>query len=58
VLVLALVAGGLALTLRGQAERQALMADSGRLGAQALLAGELHRSLGALFDALPAAGAW
>jgi WD40 repeat protein/DNA-binding SARP family transcriptional activator len=45
VLVLALVAGGLALTLRGQAERQALVADSGRLGAQALLADELDRSL-------------
>jgi hypothetical protein len=45
VLVLALVAGGLALTLRGQAERQALVADSGRLGAQALLAAELDRSL-------------
>jgi hypothetical protein len=45
VLVLALVAGGLTLTLRAEAERQALMADSGRLGAQALLAGELDRSL-------------
>jgi hypothetical protein len=45
VLVLALVAGGLALTLRGRAEHQALVADSGRLGAQALLADELDRSL-------------
>jgi WD40 repeat protein/DNA-binding SARP family transcriptional activator len=45
VLVLALVAGGLALTLRGRAERQALVADSRRLGAQALLADELDRSL-------------
>ena len=51
-LVLALVAGGLALTLRGRAERQALVAerqalvaDSRRLGAQALLEDELHRSL-------------
>jgi DNA-binding SARP family transcriptional activator/energy-coupling factor transporter ATP-binding protein EcfA2 len=33
VLVLALVAGGLALSLRGRAERQALVADAGRLGA-------------------------
>ena len=45
VLVLALVAGGLALTLRGRAERQALVADSRRLGAQALLEDELDRSL-------------
>jgi WD40 repeat protein len=45
VLVLALVAGGLALALRGRAERQALVADSRRLGAQALLADELDRSL-------------
>jgi WD40 repeat protein/DNA-binding SARP family transcriptional activator len=45
VLVLALVAGGLALTLRGRAEHQALVADSRRLGAQALLADDLDRSL-------------
>jgi WD40 repeat protein/DNA-binding SARP family transcriptional activator len=45
VLVLALVAGGLALTLRGRAERQALVADSRRLGAQALLEDQLDRSL-------------
>jgi WD40 repeat protein len=45
VLVLALVAGGLALSLRGRAERQALVADSRRLGAQALLEDELDRSL-------------
>ena len=45
VLVLALVAGGLALTLRGRAERQALVADSRHLGAQALLEEELDRSL-------------
>ena len=45
VLVLALVAGGLALILRGQAEHQALVADSRRLGAQALLEEELDRSL-------------
>jgi hypothetical protein len=45
VLVLALVAGGLALTLRGRAERQALVADSGRLGALALTEDHLDRSL-------------
>jgi WD40 repeat protein/DNA-binding SARP family transcriptional activator/type II secretory pathway predicted ATPase ExeA len=45
VLVLALVAGGLALSLRGRAERVALVADSRRLGAQALLEDELDRSL-------------
>jgi WD40 repeat protein len=45
VLVLALVAGGLALSLRGRAERQALIADSRRLGAEALLTDELDRSL-------------
>jgi WD domain, G-beta repeat len=45
VVVLTLVAGGLALTLRDRAEHQALVADSGRLGAQALLADELDRSL-------------
>ena len=45
VLVLALVAGGLALTLRGRAERQALVADAGRLGALALTEDELDRSL-------------
>jgi WD40 repeat protein len=44
-LVLALVAGGLALTLRGRAERAALVADSRRLGAQALLEEQLDRSL-------------
>jgi hypothetical protein len=32
VLAMALVAGGLALSLRGRAERQALVADAGRLG--------------------------
>jgi WD40 repeat protein len=45
VLVLALVAGGLALTLRGRAERQALVADAGRLGALALIEDHLDRSL-------------
>jgi WD40 repeat protein len=45
VLILALVAGGLALTLRGRAEHQALVADSRRLGAQALLEDQLDRSL-------------
>jgi WD40 repeat protein/DNA-binding SARP family transcriptional activator len=45
VLVLALIAGGLALTLRGRAERVALVADSRRLGAQALLEDDLDRSL-------------
>jgi WD40 repeat protein/DNA-binding SARP family transcriptional activator len=45
VLVLALVAGGLALALRGRAEHQALVADSRHLGAQALLEEELDRSL-------------
>ena len=45
VLVLALVAGGLALTLRGRAERQALVADAGRLGALALTEDEIDRSL-------------
>jgi WD40 repeat protein/DNA-binding SARP family transcriptional activator len=44
-LILALVAGGLALTLRGRAERAALVADSRRLGAQALLEEQLDRSL-------------
>jgi WD40 repeat protein/DNA-binding SARP family transcriptional activator len=52
VLVLALVAGGFALALRGRAERQALVAqrqtvvaESRRLGAQALLEDDLDRSL-------------
>jgi WD40 repeat protein/DNA-binding SARP family transcriptional activator len=52
VLVLALVAGGFALTLRGRAERQTLVAqhqtvvaESRRLGAQALLQSDLDRSL-------------
>jgi dipeptidyl aminopeptidase/acylaminoacyl peptidase len=45
VLVLALVAGGLALSLRGRAQRQALVADARRLGAQALLEDDLDRSL-------------
>jgi WD40 repeat protein len=45
VLVLALIAGGLALTLRGRADHQALVADSRRLGAQALLEDQLDRSL-------------
>ena len=44
-LVLALIAGGLALTLRGRAERQALVADSGRLGALALTEDQLDRAL-------------
>jgi WD40 repeat protein len=45
VLVLALIAGGLALSLRGRAERQALVADAGRLGALALTEDQLDRSL-------------
>jgi WD40 repeat protein/DNA-binding SARP family transcriptional activator len=45
VLLFALVAGGFALDLRGRAERQALVADSRRLSAQALLQGDLDRSL-------------
>jgi len=45
VLVLALVAGGLALSLRGRAERQTLIAESGRLGALALTEDQLDRSL-------------
>jgi hypothetical protein len=45
VLVLALVAGGLALSLRGRAQRQALVANARRLGAQALLEDDLDRSL-------------
>jgi DNA-binding SARP family transcriptional activator/energy-coupling factor transporter ATP-binding protein EcfA2 len=45
VLVLALVAGGLALTLRGRAERQALVADAGRLGALAQTEDEIDRSV-------------
>jgi WD40 repeat protein len=45
VLVLALVAGGLALSLRGRAERQGLVAESGRLGALALTEDQLDRSL-------------
>jgi WD40 repeat protein/DNA-binding SARP family transcriptional activator len=45
VLVLALVAGGLALDLRGRAERDALVAQSRRLGALALTEDELDRSL-------------
>jgi hypothetical protein len=45
VLVLALVAGGLALSLRGRAERQALVADSGRLGALAQTEAEIDRSV-------------
>jgi WD40 repeat protein/DNA-binding SARP family transcriptional activator len=52
VLVLALVASGFALTLRAQAqhqtlvaEHQTLVAESRRLGAQALLQGDLDRSL-------------
>jgi WD40 repeat protein len=44
-LVFALVAGGFALDLRGRAERQALVADSRRLSAQALLQPDLDRSL-------------
>jgi WD40 repeat protein len=52
VLVLALVAGGFALALRGRAERQTLVAqrqtmvaESRRLAAQALLEGDLDKSL-------------
>ena len=45
VLVLALIAGGLALTLRGRAERQALVADAGRLGALAQTEDEIDRSV-------------
>ena len=45
VLAMALVAGGLALSLRGRAEHQALVADSGRLGALALTEDQLDRSL-------------
>jgi WD40 repeat protein/DNA-binding SARP family transcriptional activator len=45
VLLLALVASGLALDLRSRAERQALVADSRRLSAQALLQPDLDRSL-------------
>ncbi|HET7519619.1 MAG TPA: BTAD domain-containing putative transcriptional regulator, partial [Actinomycetes bacterium] len=45
VLVLALVAGGLALSLRGRAERQALVADAGRLGALAQTEDEVDRSV-------------
>jgi WD40 repeat protein len=45
VLLLALVASGFALDLRGRAERQALVADSRRLSAQALLQPDLDRSL-------------
>jgi WD40 repeat protein/DNA-binding SARP family transcriptional activator len=44
VLMLALVAGGLALSLRGRAERQALVADAGRLGALAQTEDEIDRS--------------
>jgi DNA-binding SARP family transcriptional activator len=45
VLVLALVAGGLALSLRGRAERQTVVAESRRLGAQSLIQRDLDRSL-------------
>jgi WD40 repeat protein len=45
VLLFALVAGGLALDLRGRAERQALVTDSRRLSVQALLHSDLDRSL-------------
>jgi WD40 repeat protein/class 3 adenylate cyclase len=45
VLVVALVAGGLALAQRGRAERQALVADAGRLGALALTEDRLDRSV-------------
>jgi WD40 repeat protein/DNA-binding SARP family transcriptional activator len=45
VLVLALVAGGLALALRGRAERQTVVAESRRLGAQSLIQRDLDRSL-------------
>ena len=44
VLVLALVAGGFALVQRGRAERQALVADAGRLGALAQTEDEIDRS--------------
>src|SRR4029453_4193404 len=40
-----LVAGGLALALRGRAERQALVADAGRLGALAQTEDEIDRSV-------------
>jgi WD40 repeat protein/DNA-binding SARP family transcriptional activator len=52
VLVLAFVAGGLALVLRGRAEHQTLVADSRRLGAQALTQGDLDRSLLLAMEAL------
>jgi WD40 repeat protein len=45
VLALALAASGLALTQRGRAQHQTLVAESRRLGAQALLQGDLDRSL-------------
>ena len=45
VLVLALVAGGFALVQRGRAERQALVADAGRLGALAQTEDEIDRSV-------------
>jgi WD40 repeat protein/DNA-binding SARP family transcriptional activator len=45
VLVLALVAGGLAIAQRGRAERQTVVADSRRLGAQSLIQRDLDRSL-------------
>jgi WD40 repeat protein/DNA-binding SARP family transcriptional activator len=45
VLLFALVASGFALALRGRAERQALLAESRRLSAQALLQSDLDRSL-------------
>jgi DNA-binding SARP family transcriptional activator/energy-coupling factor transporter ATP-binding protein EcfA2 len=45
VLVVAVVAGGLALAQRDRAQRQTLVADSRRLGAQALLQSDLDRSL-------------
>jgi hypothetical protein len=45
VLALALVAGGFALAQRGRAERQTVVADSRRLGAQSLIQRDLDRSL-------------
>src|SRR4029450_11435409 len=45
VLMLALVAGGVAVTPRGRGERQALVADAGRLGALAQTEDEIDRSV-------------
>jgi WD40 repeat protein/DNA-binding SARP family transcriptional activator len=45
VMVLAIVASGFALAIRGRSEREALVADARRLGALALTEDELDRSL-------------